>query len=112
MEHDLDGVLYEHGTGSSGKDAAFNRAVAQRCSVVMGHIHSFAGVKYHANPFSRIFGLNVGCGLDIRLYAFEYAKMTVHRPVLGCGIVVDGDVGLFVPMPCSKGEKYHRGRFK
>jgi len=112
MEHTIDGVLYEHGTGSSGKDAAFNRAVAQRCSVVMGHVHSFAGVKYHANPFTRIFGLNVGCGLDIRAYAFEYAKMTVHRPVLGCGIVVDGDVGLFVPMPCSRGEKYHRSNFQ
>jgi predicted phosphodiesterase len=112
MEHVIDGVLYEHGTGISGKDAAFNRAIAQRCSVVMGHTHSFAGVKYHANPTSRIFGLNVGCGLDIRSYAFEYAKFTTNRPVLGCGVVVDGQVGLFVPMACSRGEKYHRSNFK
>ena len=111
LEHHIDGVLYEHGTGSSGKDAAFNRAVAQRCSVVMGHVHSYAGVKYHANPFSRIFGLNVGCGIDIGAYAFDYGKMFPVRPILGCGIVRDGDEGVFVPMPCGRGEKYHRSRF-
>jgi hypothetical protein len=111
FEHRIDEVLYEHGTGSSGKDAAFNRAVAQRCSVVIGHVHSYAGVKYHANPFSRIFGLNVGCGIDIGAYAFEYGKMFPVRPILGCGIVIDGDHAFFVPMPCGRGEKYHRSRF-
>jgi predicted phosphodiesterase len=111
LEHTIEGVLYEHGTGSSGKDAAFNRAVAQRCSVTMGHIHSYAGVKYHSNAFSRIFGLNVGCGIDIGSYAFDYGKMFPIRPILGCGIVVDGDQGIFVPMPCGKGERYHRSRF-
>lgn len=111
LEHTLEGVLYEHGTGSSGKDAAFNRAVSQRCSVTMGHIHSFAGIKYHANAFSRIFGLNVGCGIDIKSYAFDYGKMFPIRPVLGCGVVIDGDEGLFVPMPCGPKERYHRSRF-
>lgn len=111
LEHTIDGVLYEHGTGSSGKDAAFNRAVGQRCSVVIGHVHCYAGVKYHSNPFSRIFGLNVGCGIDIGSYAFDYGKMFVVRPILGCGIVIDGDQGIFVPMPCGRGERYHRSRF-
>lgn len=105
-------VLYEHGTGSSGKDAAFNRAVAQRCSLVMGHVHCYAGVKYHSNPFSRIFGLNVGCGIDLKAYAFEYGKAFPVRPILGCGIVIDGDEGFFIPMPCGDGEKYHRSRAK
>lgn len=112
LEHAIDGVLYEHGTGSSGKDAAFNRAVAQRCSVVIGHVHSYAGIKYHTNPFSRIFGLNVGCGIDVGAYAFDYGKMFPIRPVLGCGIVMDGDLGFFVPMACGKGEAYHRSRFE
>lgn len=111
LEHKIDGVLYEHGTGSSGKDAAYNRAISQRCSVVMGHVHSYAGVKYHANPFSRIFGLNVGCGVDIGAYAFDYGKMFPVRPILGCGVVIDGDQGIFIPMPCGAGEAYHRSRF-
>lgn len=111
LEHNIEGVLYEHGTGSSGKDGAFNRAIAQRTSVVIGHIHSYAGIKYHANPTSRIFGLNVGCGIDIGTYAFDYGKMFPVRPILGCGIVVDGDLGFFVPMPIGRGEHYHRSRF-
>lgn len=111
LEHKIDGVLYEHGTGSSGKDAAYNRCQAQRCSVVMGHVHSYAGIKYHSNPFNRIFGLNVGCGIDIGAYAFDYGKMFPVRPVLGCGIVIDGDQGMFIPMPIGRGEKYHRSRF-
>lgn len=110
LQMTCDGVLYEHGTGSSGKDAAFNRAISQRCSIVMGHVHCYAGIKYHANPFSRIFGLNVGCGIDIKAYAFDYGKAFPVRPILGCGIVMDGDQGFFVPMPCGDGEKYHRSR--
>jgi hypothetical protein len=38
--------------------------------------------------------------------------MTLHRPVLGCGIVVDGEVGLFIPIAIGDGEEYHRSRFE
>lgn len=99
LQHEIDGVLYEHGTGSSGGDAAIQRAMAQRQSLVMGHTHSFAGVKYHSNPKDIIFGMNVGCGLDIKAYAFEYGEGFVNRPVLGAGVVFDGELALFLPMP-------------
>lgn len=112
MSHVLDGVLYEHGTGTSGIDGAMRRAMQKRCSLVMGHIHSWAGVKFNANDFNRIFGLNVGCGIDIDQYAFAYGKPFPVRPVLGCGIVVDGIYPHFVPMPCGKREKYHKPKFK
>jgi len=106
--HIMDGVLYEHGTGTSGKDAAINRALQKRCSTVIGHVHSFAGVKWHANDFDRVFGMNVGCGIDIDRYAFEYAKPFPVRPVLGCGIVIDGKYAYFEPMAIGKREEYHR----
>lgn len=110
FSHRIDGVLYEHGTGTTGKDAAMNRATQKRTSLVMGHVHAFAGVKYHSNEFDRIFGLNVGCGIDCRAYAFDYGKAFPIRPVLGCGIVRDGTEAVFVPMPCGPKEKYHRGK--
>lgn len=105
-----DAVLYEHGTGTSGKDAALNRAMQKRTSLVMGHVHSYAGVKWHSNEFDRIFGLNVGCGIDCRSYAFDYGKAFPIRPVLGCGIVIDGVYAYFEPMRCGLKEKYHRDR--
>lgn len=111
FEHTLDGVLYEHGTGTSGKDAALNLAIQKRSSVVIGHVHSYAGVKWHANQTSNIFGLNAGCGIDCRAYAFAYGRTFPVRPVLGCGIIKDGRHAIFEPMHCSRGDKYHRSRF-
>lgn len=110
MHHLIDGVLYEHGTGSSGKDAAYNRAIAKRISLVMGHVHSFGGVKYSTNERDRIFGLNAGCGIDCEQYAFAYGKPFPTRPTLGCGIVIDGCQAFYEPMPCGHKEPYHRKR--
>ena len=110
MSHRHEGVLYEHGTGTSGKDGAFNRAMQKRISLVMGHIHSYAGVKYHTSDFSRIFAIQVGCGIDLRAYAFSYGMPFPTRPVLGCGIIQDGESAYFEPMPCGVKETYHRSR--
>lgn len=107
--HVFDGVLYRHGTGSSGKDAAINQAVQRRCNVVQGHTHCWAGAKFHANDNDRVFGMNVGCGIDVASYAMAYAKDFAIRPVLGCGVVIDGHP-YFEAMPCGPKEKYHRDR--
>lgn len=110
FEHTLDGVLCEHGTGTSGKDAAINLAIQKRSSVCIGHIHSFAGVKYHANPYNAIFGLNSGCGIDCKAYAFAYGRAFAIRPVLGCGVIIDGSAAYFEPMNIGRGSRYHRSR--
>lgn len=110
FEFVYDDVLYEHGTGSSGKFAAYNRAVEKRMSVVMGHVHSGGGVLYHCNERSRIFGLNAGCGIDCAKYAFAYGKPFARRPTLGCGVVIDGVYAYFEPMLIGKREPYRSGR--
>lgn len=110
MSHVHDGVLYEHGTGTSGKDAALNRAVQKRTSLVMGHVHSYCGVKFHANEFSRIFGMNAGNGIDIDAYAMAYGRPFPIRPVLGCGVVIDGELPYFEPMAIGVREKYHKSK--
>jgi hypothetical protein len=110
FDHTFDGVLYEHGTGTSGKDAALNLAIQKRTSIVIGHVHSYAGAKWHSNPFNAIFGLNVGCGIDCPAYTFAYGRVFPVRPMLGCGIVIDGEAAYFEPMRCGRGERYHRSR--
>lgn len=102
MQHRIDGVLYEHGTGSSGKHAAYIRSKEKRTSLVMGHVHTGGGINYHTNEKDRIFGLNVGCGIDCKSYAFAYGRPFPVRPTLGCGVVIDGEVGYFEPMPLEK----------
>lgn len=98
----IDGVLYIHGINWTGKDGALNAAIGNRMSTVMGHNHCYAGVKYHANSRDLIFGMNVGCGINVDAYAFAYGKHAKEKPVLGCGIVYDSHTALFIPM----GEKY------
>lgn len=94
----IDNVLYRHGINCAGKDGALNAAVQERMSLVMGHAHSFGGCKYTANKRNIIFGLNVGCGIDIEAYAFAYGRYAKNRPTLGCGVVFNDGYAMFVPM--------------
>ena len=99
LQWEIDGVLYEHGTGSSGVSGARNRAIANRQSTVMGHSHSFAGVSYMASRNDIIFGMNVGCGIDVDAYAFAYGTHFPKKPTLSVGVVLDGgETAVVVPM--------------
>ena len=94
----INDVLYKHGINCMGKDGAINSAIQERMSTVIGHSHAFGGCKYSANKRDIIFGMNVGCGIDIDAYAFAYGKYDKNRPTLGCGIVFDSGNAIFVPM--------------
>ena len=101
----IDGVFYQHGDrGKGGRMAALNNAKAEFCSVVQGHSHSQAGVEYHANSNLRVFGMQVGCGVDYRKAAMSYGVKFNAKPILGCGVVIDGTTAVFEPMPL--GNKY------
>lgn len=110
--HDLmiDNVYYFHGTGRSGMYPAFNCAKQMGCSVVMGHTHTAGGIKWIVSPNTRRFGLDVGCGIDDRLYAFSYGKHMKSKSVLSCGVVLDG-IGQHIIMPAGRGEKYDRWNY-
>lgn len=83
------GVIYEHGTGSSGKLAAYNRCRDAGGSLVMGHIHTNPGVSWVTTTEKSFFGMNAGCGIDSSMYAMAYARPWRVRPTLGCGVVLD-----------------------
>ncbi len=96
----IDGVRYEHGTARAGKYSHVQAAYDNRQSTVIGHTHATAGIEWSANSKSIIFGMNVGCGIDRKKYAFAYGKDQRRKPVLGCGIVTDGgSYAQFIPMP-------------
>jgi hypothetical protein len=106
----IDGVYYFHGTGSGGVHPAFNSMTKRLMSVVQGHIHSAAGIKWKASPDRRVFGMDTGCGIDDRAYAFAYGRHQAVRSILSAGIVLDG-IPYHEVMPIGPGEKYHRSRF-
>lgn len=94
----IDGVIYTHGdSGRAGQDAALVQAKDHFRSTVLGHFHSQAGVRWWANPEFRVFGLSVGCGIDARRLQFEYGRRIVAKPILGCGVVINGRRAFFEP---------------
>lgn len=89
-----------HGTGYSGQAGARNAAVDSKLSTVIGHLHSHAGISFVETMGSEraIWGLNVGCLIDVNSFAFEYGKYSRHKPILGVGVVIDdGKTPIFVP---------------
>lgn len=94
----IDGVVYSHGdSGRAGQDAAFRQTKDNFRSTVIGHFHGQAGVKWWANPEFRVFGMSVGCGIDASRLQFEYGRKLSAKPVLGCGVVIDGRKAYFEP---------------
>lgn len=100
---EIDGVIYQHGEGFSGRGGALKAAEKNSQSTVIGHIHAFAGIEYTATPKYLIFGMNVGCLIDKDAYAFAYGKYLSSKPIISCAVVISGHP-ILIPMPMdSKG---------
>lgn len=84
-EVEIDGVLYIHGEGGTAK----TKCRADLQSVVQGHLHTQAYTEYFVGRKSRIFGCQVGCGIDHEAYAMAYAKAG-KKPAVGCAVVIGG----------------------
>ena len=97
----IDDVIYMHGDqGRGGKTPALAKAEGEWMSVVCGHHHSAAGVWYGCNSNTRYFGLNVGCGVNHKHAVMAYGATFAQKPMLGCGVVIDG-TPYFEPMPLA-----------
>lgn len=86
---EINGVRFTHGTGLSGDNAHIKAAQLNRQSCVIGHTHSVLGGQYLVSEKDRIFGVNCGCGINRRSYAFEYGRELMKKPVLGCAVITD-----------------------
>lgn len=107
--HIIDDVYYFHGIGNGGTYPAPNAAKKMLMSVVMGHCHSASGIKWLASPQRRIFGMDTGCGIDDKAFAFAYGKHMIKRSIISAGVVLDGVPYLEI-MPIGPGERYHDGK--
>ena len=59
-------------------------------SAVQGHYHTKFTIQWWANPDNLFFGMNVGCLINQKSMAFNYAKNFKTRFILGCGIIING----------------------
>jgi hypothetical protein len=54
-------------------------------------------VHFEVNPEFRVFGMFVGCGIDVSRLQFDYGRRIIAKPILGCGVVINGRRAVFEP---------------
>lgn len=86
-----------HGMGYSGQFAHRTAALDLGRSVVHGHlVHS--GISHIKTSTQKIWGMCVGCLIDVPSYAFKYGKDSRFKPCLGAGIISqEGRTPLWFP---------------
>ena len=88
----IDGVQYIHGEGGTAR----TRCKADLMSTVQGHLHTQAYVEHVVGANFKVFGMQVGTGIDFDQYAFGYAKRG-KKPAVSAGLVFGGKTA-FVEM--------------
>ena len=84
-----DGVQYVHGEGGTARTKSKNDMM----STVQGHIHTQAYTEWFVGKNFKIFGMQVGCGIDSKSYAAAYAK-NFKKQAIGCGVVIGGHTAI------------------
>ena len=95
----IDGVTYVHGhtTKCTSANATEILTYEYETPVVYGHFHSSAGINYLANKRRLVWGFNLGCLIDNNAYAFQYGRSYKNKPILGVGLVINGQP-IYIPM--------------
>jgi len=89
----VDDVMYIHGEGGTAR----MRIKSEHQSIVQGHLHTQAYIDWIFNAQQRIFGMQVGTGIDFSSYSFAYAKRG-KKPAVSCGVVINGIHPFLLPM--------------
>lgn len=76
-------------------------------STVQGHYHTKFSIGYYSNPDRLCFGMQVGCLINQKSMAFDYAKNFKSRFIIGCGMIIDGQPKL-MPMVLNKDGKWNK----
>tara|TARA_R110002020_G_scaffold144188_1_gene317117 strand:+ start:318 stop:1040 length:723 start_codon:yes stop_codon:yes gene_type:complete len=91
-----DNVLYQHGEGGTAKTSCRNNMI----NVVQGHLHTQAYCEHYVGKNFRVYGMQVGCGIDFSTYAMAYAKYG-KKPAIGCAVVLNNGklpINLLLPL--------------
>tara|TARA_R100000781_G_scaffold114704_1_gene86246 strand:+ start:472 stop:1191 length:720 start_codon:yes stop_codon:yes gene_type:complete len=79
-----DDVQYIHGEGGTAR----TKCRADMMNTVQGHLHTQAYCEHYVGQNYRVFGMQVGCGIDHESYAMAYAKYG-KKPAIGCSVVLN-----------------------
>lgn len=93
-EATYDGVHYIHGEAGTAR----TRCKKDLMSTVQGHLHAQAYTEYVVGQRFKIFGMQVGCGVDRKTYGMAYAR-SFPKPAIGAGLILNhGEIAFNVLM--------------
>jgi metallophosphoesterase superfamily enzyme len=93
--YEVDNVQYIHGEGGTAR----TKCRADMMNTVQGHLHTQAYTEHYVGKCFRVFGTQVGCGINHKSYAMAYAKYG-KRPAVGCAVILNnGKTPLNLLMP-------------
>lgn len=91
---DLFDININHGEGGGARIKMKKELQSQ----IQGHLHSDLYVDFIVGKNFRIFGMQVGCGIDFKSYAMAYGK-NFKKPAIGCGVLLNkGTLPIVIPM--------------
>ena len=79
-----DKVQYIHGEGGTAR----TKCRADMMNTVQGHLHTQAYTEHYVGQKFRVYGTQVGCGINWETYAMAYAKYG-KKPAIGCAVVLN-----------------------
>ena len=85
----IDDVQYIHGEAGTAR----TKCRADMMKTVQGHLHTQAYCEWYVGQKFKVFGMQVGCGIDHDSYAMAYAKRG-KKPAIGCGVVIGGHTAI------------------
>lgn len=89
--------------GKTSHHLALSKSVSMNaCS---GHYHEKFSVHYWGNSSGLYWQMSVGCLVDDKSLAFAYNKINLHRPVIGVGMIINGQP-LLIPMVLGKNGRW------
>jgi len=93
--YEKDDVQYIHGEGGTAR----TKCRADMMNTVQGHLHTQCYTEHYVGKKFRVFGTQVGCGINHKAYAMAYAKYG-KRPAVGCAVILNnGKTPLNLLMP-------------
>jgi len=80
----IDDVLYQHGEGGTAR----TKMRKELMSTVQGHLHTQGYIDFQVGRNYKIFGIQVGCGIDKDSYAMAYGK-NFGKPFIACAVILE-----------------------
>lgn len=91
--------IMEHLDDWGGQTPAAKAALHYGISVIGGHHHSKCQILHHNTGMNTYWSFVAGCLIDFDSFAFNYARAHSNKPLIGCGVILDGGrIPMWIPL--------------